>query len=99
VFDDYPTTNELRTVAASNDLKLKLTMRNDWYFSSTYRISKTLTADMEADSASEMLSTLEINDQTVGVAINMGTRAQSELNYAYFRGVNRWKCEYSSMKN
>ena len=98
-FDNYPTTSELRAVAASSDLKLKLAMRDDWYFSSTYRKTRMLTGDVNADSLADLGRSLEINDSTLGVAINMGTRAQSELNYAFFRGVNRWKCEYSCIQN
>lgn len=95
VFDDYPTTAELRTVAASPTIKAALRLRNAWYFSSTYRASATLTADVNADSIKDLGRSLELQDTTLGIAIFMGNGSSVETQYAYFRGVNHWKCRFS----
>ena len=97
VFDDYPTVKELMTLVARPDLRDRLRIRSNWYFSSIFRISKTLTADMalEKGNTAEILASLEINDQTLGLAVDVSTGQQREMNTALFRGVNRWKCQYS----
>jgi hypothetical protein len=94
VFDSYPTERELSIVARSPDLKQKLRMRNDWYFSSTYRVSKTVTGDVNAEGIGDLLQSLEVNDQTTGIAVHMPTGQAKEFNTAFFRGVNRWKCQF-----
>ncbi|MFM8390750.1 MAG: hypothetical protein ACKOA5_16060, partial [Actinomycetota bacterium] len=97
VFDDYPTVAELQFVARIPSLKSRLGLRNDWYFSSTYRKSAMLTGDVNADSLAELGRSLELNDSTLGVAVNMSGSgaATRELTTAFFRGVNIWKCQYS----
>lgn len=96
-FDDYPTVAELQTVARSAALKSKLRLLNSWYFSSTYRKTAMLTGDVNADSLGDLGRSLEINEFTMGTAVNMrGTSATTaETSTAYFRGVNIWKCQYS----
>jgi hypothetical protein len=94
VFDSYPTERELSIVARSPDLKRKLRMRNDWYFSSTYRVSKTVMGDVNAEGIGDLLQSLEVTDQTTGIAVHMPTGQAKEFNTAFFRGVNRWKCQF-----
>ncbi len=97
VFDDYPTVAELQTVARSTALKSRLRLLPGWYFSSTYRVSAMVTGDVNADSLEELGQSLEVNDLTLGVAVNMnGTKAETkEASFGFFRGVNIWKCRYS----
>lgn len=97
VFDDYPTVAELQFVARVPSLKGRLGLRNDWYFSSTYRKTAMLTGDVNADSLADLGRSLELNDSTLGVAVNMSGSgaATRELATAFFRGVNIWKCQYS----
>lgn len=94
-FDSYPTVAELQTIAKSRQLKVLLVLREGWYFSSTYRKSQFLTGDVNADSIAELGRSLELQDSTLGVAVNMFNNRTDELQYAYFRGVNRWKCQYA----
>jgi hypothetical protein len=94
-FDGYPTVAELTTVAKSASIKRMLRMRNGYYFSSSYRATKTLMADLNAGNAAELGASLELADSTFGVAIYMGNAQPYETQYAFFRGVNRWKCQYA----
>ncbi|MBU3703272.1 MAG: hypothetical protein FGM42_02755 [Ilumatobacteraceae bacterium] len=97
VFDDYPTVAELQLVARSATLKRILGLKNSWYFSSTYRKTAMLTGDVNADSLADLGRSLEINDSTLGVAVDMSgfNSAPRELTTAFFRGVNIWKCRFS----
>ena len=97
VFDDYPTVAELQFVARSAALKKILGLKNSWYFSSTYRKTAMLTGDVNADSLAELGQSLEINDSTLGVAVDMSgyNSAPREVTTAFFRGVNIWKCRFS----
>lgn len=97
VFDDYPTVAELQLVARSATLKRILGLRNSWYFSSTYRKTAMLTGDVNADSLADLGRSLEINDSTLGVAVDMSgyNSAPREVTTAFFRGVNIWKCRFS----
>ncbi|MEY4158901.1 MAG: hypothetical protein RL743_1396 [Actinomycetota bacterium] len=94
-FDDYPTIAELQTVAVSSKIKQMLKLRNSYYFSSTYRASITLLADVNADSLADLGRSLELEDSTLGVAVDMSNGRTKETQFAYFRGVNHWKCQYA----
>ena len=102
-FDYYPTVDELKLVASRSEIKSKLRLLNGRYFSSTSREAVSLKADVnpglngsfKPPSVHDLAQSLEVEEVTVGVAIHVRDGLRTETQFAYFRGVNRWKCRYS----
>ncbi len=96
IFDNYPTVAELQTVAKSLYLKTILGMRSSGnYFSKDSRDTMTVVGDVNADGLKDLAKSLSTVAIKMGKAVNMGNGTASEMEYAYFRGVNRWRCQYS----
>lgn len=95
-FDNYPTANELRVVATNGTLRSRLNMRNNSpYWTNRFVQGRSLSADVNGN-LNDLGRSLQLNPVVRGQTVTMGSGAVNEIfEYAFFRGVNRWKCQYS----
>ena len=91
-FGSYPTEEELKYVSRSKDLRSRLRLKNNFYWTSRYVGKSGMVSGDFTGNLGDLAQSLDVQKIDDAVAINMANGSPQTRSTAYFRGVIRWNC-------